>query len=87
MIAAAIGVFVAAVVLDFATARYMRALALDRMHAAGLWSVVMGGLSAAGLLALVDVSRWMLIPEFLGLYVGTRLAGAVRRRALGSDHT
>lgn len=69
--------FVAAAALDYVAAHYYRALGADHLHAAGLWSIGMCLLSTIGLLSVVDVSKWYIIPECLGLYAGTRLA---RRR-------
>ena len=80
MIAVGFGVFVAAVALDFAAARYQRALRESRVHAASAWSVAMCLLSSVALLALVDVSRWMLVPEAAGLYVGTLLGARATLR-------
>lgn len=71
--------FVAAAALDYVAAHYYRSLGADRFHAAGLWSVGMCLLSTIGLLSVVDVSRWYIIPECLGLYAGTRFAGWRRR--------
>ncbi len=69
-----LGVFVAAVLLDFAAAKYYKAVAADRLHNAGLWSITMCLLSTVGLLSVVDVSKWYILPECLGLYVGTLLS-------------
>jgi len=69
----ALGVFCSAVALDFAAARYNLALRSGRAEHAARWSVVMCALSSVALLAFVDVSRWMLLPEFAGLYLGTLL--------------
>lgn len=82
VVAVALAVFAAAAALDFAAARYTRALIARRWNLASLWSVAMCLLSAVALLALVDVSRWMLVPECCGLVAGTQLAGM-----LGSSET
>ena len=65
--------FAAALGLDYATARYQVSLRAARPHAAARWSVAMCLLSTIALLALVDVSRWCLVPELAGLYAGTWL--------------
>lgn len=70
----AVAAFAAAAALDFVAARYFTALADDRLHHAGLWSVSMCLLSTIGILSVVDVSRWLIIPECLGLYAGTRMS-------------
>lgn len=72
-------VFATALGLDFASARYNLALRQDKPYVAARWSVVMCLLSSAGLLAFVDISRWMLVPELLGLYLGTCLGGFSER--------
>lgn len=68
-----LGVFVSALVLDFATARYSLAVQQRRSFYAANWSVLMCLLSSFALLAFVDVSKWMLVPECAGLWIGTML--------------
>lgn len=88
MLLIALAVFVSAVALDFASARYTLTLRDDQLHAAGCWSVVMCLLSAVALLAFVDVSKWMLVPEGIGLYAGTQLGGfRVRARRVPAHAT
>lgn len=78
MIAAlALLVFAGAVVLDYATVAYQRAVAARAAHRAALWSCLMCGISSLGVLSIVEVSPLLIVPEFLGLYAGTLLA--VRR--------
>ena len=85
----AVAVMIAAALLDFAAARYTRSLVqssergrralLDpRIHAAARWSVGMCLLSTVGLLALVNESPWMVVPECIGLYAGTVISGVLR---------
>lgn len=69
----ALGVFLAALALDYAAARYQRAVSARQPGAAACFSVAMCLLSSVALLALVEVSRWMLVPECLGLWAGTYL--------------
>lgn len=78
MVLVAIAVFAATTALDFAAARYTLSLRDERWHDAGLWSCAMCLLSTIALLALMDASRWMLVPELGGLYFGTRLVGWIR---------
>lgn len=67
-------VFVGAVVLDYASVAYQKSVASRRAHRAALWSCLMCGISALGVLSIVQVSPLLMIPEFLGLYLGTLLA-------------
>lgn len=76
----ALGVFLSAIALDFASARYNLAFREDRPELAARWSVIMCLLSAVALYAFVDVSVWMIVPEVAGVYLGTRLGGVRRRR-------
>lgn len=75
----AIAVFVSAMVIDYAEARYV--LAVDRGLArdAALWSVVMYAVGALGFVAVLNVSLWLMVPEGLGFYCGTRLALRAKR--------
>lgn len=70
----AFAVFVSTVAIDFAHARYTQAVAEFRAHRAGLWSLASFGAAALAFVLVVDVSLWLMIPEGLGYYVGTRLA-------------
>ena len=80
-----LGVFLSATALDFAAARYNRAVRDDRLEIAARWTVVMCLLSTVGLLAVVDSSRWMVVPEAAGFYVGTRLSGFRSRQPASSE--
>lgn len=73
-LALAIAVFAAAVALDYSTGRYLLAVSKQQVHRAASWSVAMALLSTAGLLSVVDVSKWYILPECLGLYFGTWLS-------------
>jgi len=72
-------VFASAVLIDFAEARYVRAVQRGDSHRAALWSMAMYAGGCVGFIAALDVSLAMMIPECLGLYAGTRLA-MMRRR-------
>jgi hypothetical protein len=67
-------VFLLALVGDYAETTYVRAVADGHGPRAALMSVAMYGAGAVGFLALVEVSRWMLLPEAGGLFAGTLLA-------------
>lgn len=70
----AIGVFFGALVLDYADARNTQAVAERRPHAAARWSVTMYVVGMIGFFSVLKVSLWLVIPECLGLYVGSWLA-------------
>ena len=80
LLALCVLVFVSAAVIDYAETRYVRAVrdASDGVsgadRAAARWSVVMYAVGCLGFVAVVDVSLWLMIPEGLGFYVGTRVA-------------
>lgn len=70
----ALAVFLAAAALDYATARYVRAVQKRERHKAARWSVVMGALGLVGFLSVIEVSIWLVAPELMGLYAGTYFA-------------
>ncbi len=70
----AIVVFVSAMVIDYAEARYIRAVHASLAHRAAIWSLIMYGVGALGFVAVINVSLWLMIPEGLGFYCGTLLA-------------
>lgn len=74
IVLACIGVFLAAFALDFADARNKLAINARDGHRAGLWSIAMKLAGVAGTFALVEVSWWLVVPECVGLYVGSRVA-------------
>ena len=81
LIALAVVVFFAAACLDYATVRYFdivdeyKKTRIPRLRTrAANWSVVMAGIGTLGLLSVVEVSSLLIIPEFLGLWVGTQVA-------------
>lgn len=70
----AVAVFLLALAGDYAETRYVRAVADGAASRAAVLSVLMYAVGAAGFLALVEVSRWMVVPECGGLFLGTLLA-------------
>lgn len=75
----AIAVFVSAMVIDYAEARYVMSVERGAAREAALWSVVMYSVGCLGFIAVLDVSLWLMIPEGAGFYCGTRLALRARR--------
>lgn len=67
-------VFLSAVAIDYANAKYLKAVEAGNAHVAALYSLVMYGVGAAGFVLVVDFSLWLMIPEGLGFYIGTLLA-------------
>lgn len=67
-------VFVSAGIIDFAETRYVCAVNRRDAHRAALWSLIMYGVGCAGFVAVVNVSLWLMLPEALGFYCGTRVA-------------
>jgi uncharacterized membrane protein len=74
-----IAVFVSAVVIDYAETRYVLAVERGRAEAAAMWSVLMYAVGCLGFVAVLDCSLWLMIPEALGFYCGTRIALHPRR--------
>lgn len=70
----AIAVFISAMVIDFAEARYVIAVERAAARDAALWSVVMYAVGCLGFVAVLNVSLYLMIPEGLGFYCGTHLA-------------
>lgn len=69
----ALAVFVSATVYDFVFARYLQANEAGRAVAAGNWSVTTYLVGIIGLSAVLQASLWFIIPECLGLWLGTYL--------------
>ena len=67
-------VFVSAMVIDYAEAHYVRSVQAGSAHRAAVWSLVMYAVGALGFVAVINVSLWLMVPEGLGFYCGTRLA-------------
>lgn len=70
-----IGIFLAGVALDFAAARYTIALQKRKFEIGGRWSAVMCLISSGSLYAFIQISSWMLVPELIGMYLGTIAGG------------
>lgn len=74
-----VAVFLAALAYDFANTQFLRAAALARPTAAATWSVITYAIGLIGLLGVLRYSTWLVIPEAMGLYVGTWIGVAVRQ--------
>jgi uncharacterized membrane protein len=70
----AVIVLLAATALDYAYVRYQDAVARRHSHAAGMWSVTVYLVGAVGFLSVIEGSMWYMVPECLGLYLGTTFA-------------
>lgn len=64
-------VLVSAFLYDFAITRYVVAVEARRGHAAGAWSALTYLVGLVGTLGIVKISPWLIVPECIGLYVGT----------------
>jgi hypothetical protein len=73
-IALAVMVFVLAATSDFLETRYVQAVNARRAERAAQCSVMMWAVGVVGLVAVLEVGWWLLIPEAFGLYVGTMRA-------------
>jgi len=71
-------VFAATVAVDFASARYWRAMSMRRWHVAATWSMAQGAAASVGFIAAVKVNLWFIFVELAGLYVGTILGARGR---------
>lgn len=74
-------VFIAAAVYDLAIGRYVLALNKRNGHSAGAWSVGAYLIGLIGLQSVLKYSNGFIIPECLGLYVGTQIVAYMQRRA------
>lgn len=63
-----------AALLDYADTEHKIAVERREGHRAGMYSVAMYLLGLVGLVSVLDVSRWYVLPEAVGLYVGSRVA-------------
>lgn len=73
-VAVAVLVFTLAAVSDFLETRYVQAVNARRAEQAARCSVAMWAVGVIGLVAVLEVGWWLLIPEGAGLYVGTMRA-------------
>lgn len=78
-------VFVSAVAWDFAIANYNLALKDLKGHAAGLWSIAAYIVGAIGFVLAVKVTLWIMVPEAIGMYIGTRLAIWGKKRLIAKQ--
>lgn len=74
-------VFVAAAAGDYVESYFVRRVADGDARGAAQMSVAMYCVSLIGFFAVIKVSIWLILPEIIGVYVGTRLAVA-RQRSL-----
>lgn len=79
IIALGVLVFLLAAVLDIADTQHKIAIEHRDAHAAARWSVAMYLLGLVGLVGLLRVSLWLVVPEAVGLYLGSVFA--IRRQA------
>lgn len=73
MVSTMVGAFAAGFLLDYGWTVYTRAVLDGRHIMAALSSMAIGGLSAAGLLSVVN-NPWTLVPYIAGLGLGTYVA-------------
>lgn len=73
-IALGVAVFLAAVALDWLEAVYVAAVQTRRPTRAAVCSIGMYAIGCIGFFTVLEVSWWYMLPECLGLYVGTMLA-------------
>lgn len=66
-------VFAAAAAYDLSWARYLRAATEQRALPAAFWSVTVYAIGLIGLVGVLKVSGWLVVPEMAGLFVGTLL--------------
>lgn len=64
--------------IDYASARYFRAMEDKDVHRAGRWSVAQWLAASIGFVVAVKVTVWLLPFEAIGLYLGTVFGGQVR---------
>ncbi len=70
----ALAMFAFGFALDFADTRHKLAVEARRAHVAASWSVTMYLLGVSSTLAVFKVSVWLVVPEVIGLYVGSVVA-------------
>jgi len=67
-------VLAASAALDYVCVRYQQEVATGRSVRAGACSVLLYLLGLVGSLAVLQTSRWYILPECFGLFVGTAVA-------------
>jgi hypothetical protein len=70
----AVMVFLLAASSDFLETRYVQAVNARRAELAARCSVAMWAVGCIGLVAVLHVGWWLLLPEGAGLYIGTMRA-------------
>lgn len=70
----AVAVFTMSATIDYCDCRCTIAVVARKPNAAAFWSIAQYVLGAAGFVMVIKVSLWLMVPEGLGLFVGTRLA-------------
>lgn len=71
MVLAVIVVFLAAFAYDFANVKYICASAEGRRLHAACWSATVYTVGLIGLLGVIRMSIWLVIPEIFGLALGS----------------
>lgn len=72
-------VFASATAYDFIYAQYLRNYTLRKSIRAGNWSMTTYWVGIFGLSSVLDYSKWFIIPESIGLWLGTYLATELAR--------
>jgi hypothetical protein len=75
-------VFVSAAAYDWAAANYVGANAKNRAVEAANWSSVTAIVGLVGFVGILRISAWLVVPEVVGVWVGTY--AAIRRRRAGA---
>lgn len=66
--------------LDFADTRHKLAVEARHAHVAASWSVTMYLLGVSSTFAVFKITVWLVVPEVVGLYVGSVVALRTARR-------
>ena len=72
-------VLVAAFAYDFAITRYVVAVEERAGLRAGLWSVTTYLVGLVGTLGIIKVSAWLILPECVGLLLGTYVGVSLKK--------
>jgi cell division septal protein FtsQ len=70
-VGATVLVFILAFLTDYFSARYVKAVGDKKTHRAAYYSVLMWVAGAIGLVTMIEVGTWVVIPEGAGLYLGS----------------
>lgn len=74
MVLLGLAVFVSAALLDAAEAFYVRSVGEQKPWWAAFYSVTMYVIGCVGFFAVLKVSWWLMVPEVLGLMLGSVIA-------------